>query len=162
VANRERGEVTVEVEGKVYRLQLSINGCCEIEDLLSSGGRRVSFNTWLREAFAPGTEPALRDLRLAVWGALREHHTDLTIGDAGWLMDRVGWHVSYLHVAALLDSTQPDPADLKALGIEAPPPDPREARRPGTGGRSRSRPAKSESPATPSGASRSDRLSVNS
>jgi len=155
MGNPERAEQTVEIDGEAYRLQLSINAMCEVEDLLNAGiprgdPRRIGFNAYVKQ-FLPAME--WKDVRLVVWAALREHHPDMTIGRAGWLMDRVGWHESTLIMLSLFPGSQPDEADLRALGIPPEDPDrPLKARQNGTGGPSKSKRARSGSAAAPSGA----------
>jgi len=158
MANRERNEATVEVDGVVYRLQLSINAMCEVEDLLSAGGKRVGWNTWVKDVV--GAEMTWRDLRLIMWAACREHHPEVTVQKAGWLMDRIGWHRSTATVLVLFPGTTADDADLRALGVALP--DPPEARQNGTGGRSKSRPARSASRAETSGTAPSASSSASS
>jgi hypothetical protein len=149
MANRERGEWTVEVEAKTYRLQFSINAMCEVEEMLSTPGKRIGFNTFLTEYLPDGR---YLDQRLAMWAALREHHPEITVAEAGWVIDRIGWNRAAAGLAALLNGTQPDAEDLRALGVpEQPNGRPPKARQAGTGGPSTSRPARSGSPRATSG-----------
>lgn len=72
MANRERGELTLVAGANRYVLRLTTNACCELEDMagrlwpvILNGGQRGS----------------LRDVRLILWAALREHHPDVATAD---------------------------------------------------------------------------------
>src|SRR5215467_1571624 len=107
--NHERALVTRDVEGTEYRFQMSINGMCEIEAVLSVGGKRVSYNTFIRDLLPEGR---WTEYRLFMWAALREHHPDMTIPKAAWIMDRIGWQESILMAAEIAWGTRPDVEDL--------------------------------------------------
>lgn len=83
MANAERGEVDLTVDGKVYTLRMSINAVAEIENYLDKG---------INDLVAMVRNPA--DFRISVWrvllwGALREFHR-CSIEDAGELMGQAG------------------------------------------------------------------------
>lgn len=76
------GRVSFKADGRQWRLYFGMNALCELEAnvkdedqlkaLLSTGN--ANFNT----------------VRVAVWAALVEHHPNLTIEDAGRLVDHLG------------------------------------------------------------------------
>ena len=157
--NRERCLVTTEVAGETYRLQLSMNAMCEVEALLSVGGKRVSFNDFLT-AFMPAG--LYTDLRLVVWAALREHHPAMTIPQAGAWIDQVGWHEATMIAIECIHGTRPDEKDLQALGVPGNAERPPRARQAGTGEPSRSKPGRLASPLESSGISPSANSSASS
>ena len=134
MANRERGEVRLEVDGEAVVLRLTVNAMCQIEGALKREGREMSFPEFaarLKFAF-------LTDMRLFVWGALLDQRPKTTVEEAGRMIDRAGGPTAFFerHVAVMLGTAEPDPADLQALtGGRADPPH----AVPGPGGISRSR-----------------------
>lgn len=88
MANREKGEFSVTAGSKVLTLRVGTNGIAEVEDL--TGGR-----PW--EAIWKGVlSGSVRDLRLFLWTALREHHSDIattapdSLKAVGRLIDDMG------------------------------------------------------------------------
>jgi len=148
MANRERGEVGLTVGAQTYRLKLTINAMCEIEDALSTPDQRVSFTAFLERL----SENSVRDMRLVLWGALREYHPEVTLEGAGTLIQQLGGLVEFTQqLVKLTAATEPDAADLQALGVDPSKARPRKARQSGTGGQRTSRPAALISTASASG-----------
>lgn len=83
MANREKGEVGVEVEGKSYLLRPTVNALCELEDLT---GKTVAE---LATRASAGSVRAARDL---LWAYLQEAHRDefKTPKDVGVWIERAG------------------------------------------------------------------------
>lgn len=84
MANAQRGEVELVVGDKTYKLRLGINAIVEVEDVLGGVG--------INEIIA-SLDPAnvrIGTLRAILWGALREHHPEVTLLDAGDLIGEVG------------------------------------------------------------------------
>ena len=114
MANINKGEVSVSVDEKTYTLVFSANGMCEVEDHLKRPWLDIALEIdgW-REGFPKDGKPSVEQiigmgrrvktslLRALIWGALREHHDEMSIKDAGRLMDRL------------------DPATGGALGLVA-------------------------------------------
>jgi len=81
VANKERGEVSIDVDGKRYIFRLTVNAICEIE---TETGK--PFEAAAREL----QSGQMRTVRLFVWAALRHQHPDLTLEQAGDIMTSAG------------------------------------------------------------------------
>ena len=81
MANSHRGHVEIEADGKVYRLVFSTHALCCLEDVT---GMSVSA---LGQQMA---DPKISLLRSMVWAALRDHHGDVDMREAGAIMDAYG------------------------------------------------------------------------
>ena len=143
MANRERGEDDLTIGGVTYTLQLGTNAACQIEDAMSTPLRRMSYGDVLRAA-TKGED--VRAMRVMFWGMLRKFHRQVTLEQAGDLMDEAGDGVNFAEkLAAVALAAMPADDDLKALGIQAGKDRPPKAqrRRSGTGTRSISKPVTS-------------------
>lgn len=80
-ANKERGELALNIEGQSYTLKLTTNAVCEMETL--SG--RTFDQVMLRIQHG-----SMSDIRLFFWAALQSHHPKVTLVDVGDLIDAAG------------------------------------------------------------------------
>jgi hypothetical protein len=139
------GEVTLESKGRAYTLRLDFNAMCSLEGYFSTPDRMMTFPMIVEAVKAQ----SFTHLRGVVWAALRRHHPDLTVDDAGDIVWGAGGLAGLqTQLQALMTSANPDPADLAALKVEEKAKRPSEApansrriSRPGTGGASTSPPA---------------------
>jgi hypothetical protein len=139
MANKERGEFALQVQDRAYTLRLTTNACCELEDFAQ--GR-----TW-DQVMAGVRQGRMKDVRLLIWTALRQHHPDMasdkpesvkTIGD---LIDEAGGLAGILgQIQAFLQMNLPEAEDVVSGGSAAARPPNAQA---GTGDRSTSTPAPS-------------------
>lgn len=110
MANAVRGEVSFEAAGTTYRMKISTNALCEIEDALGESidevGRKIAENKSAK----------IRVLRTLVWGALLDRHPNLTPKDAGRLIDEIGMEKASELIAKCFELMQPE-----ASGNENPP-----------------------------------------
>ena len=83
MSNPHRGEASFELDGKKYRLRFSWNAAAEFEE---PAGR--SFYD-AADALAAG-RLSVRTLRAMLWAGLQEHHPELTLREAGVLIERIG------------------------------------------------------------------------
>ncbi len=83
MANRERGEVGVDVDGRPYRLRLVFEAYCQIEDLVGQG---------FDDIISTMVQGRMSGLRSIIWCALWDSHRDeiKTLRDASDWIDRVG------------------------------------------------------------------------
>lgn len=107
MANPHKGEVVVEIDGKAYKLVFSANAQCEVEERLGRPWIDIALELdgWLPkpkigedgkpvdltqdEIVAAARKVKTSLLRTLIWGALRDYHEDMTIKQAGWLMDNL-------------------------------------------------------------------------
>jgi hypothetical protein len=88
MANRERGEFPLVIGEQRYTLRLTTNACAELEDI--SGGRTFD------QVMIGIRRGSVKDIRLLLWAALREHHSDIATDDPasvkaiGKLIDEAG------------------------------------------------------------------------
>lgn len=142
MANREKGEIDVTVEGRAYTLVLDTNAMVALETLFSTPGHEVTFDQVLARVNAG----SVRHIRAFVWAALRRHHAEITVDGAGDLIHAAGGLQAFSNqLLAMVGGTTADPKDIKALGgggsggsgaADANPPKAQPGKRRGTGGRS--------------------------
>ena len=80
MANPQRGEHSVTVGETTYTLRFTLNALCEVEEAAG-----VSVEALLGRV----SNGNLRDVRLLVWGALRDAHPELTLTEAGTVLGAV-------------------------------------------------------------------------
>lgn len=124
MANREKGEVSFSSQGQTYTLRLSINALCELEDLMSTGDKRITVQD-VTQRVNRGDMTAIRAL---LWAALREHHPALTLKDVGNVLEAAGIAKVQEAFEALSASMQPDTADLQTVNGGKPVRPPKAAR----------------------------------
>ncbi|WP_315920440.1 hypothetical protein [Mesorhizobium sp. SP-1A] len=84
MANRERGEVAFDALGQSWTLKLGTNAMCEIEDATGKTFSEVG------ELMGDQKRVTIKLMRTVFWGALREQHEDVTIKQAGAVIDDIG------------------------------------------------------------------------
>lgn len=136
MANRERGEVDLTIAGQTYTMVLTTNALCELEDLMSSPLRPMTY----ADVLMASKKGSTRAMRATFWASLRQYHRKVTLEEAGSLMDAadVDGKSFAEKLAALAFAAMPADEDVKALGLRAGSENPPKARRPrgGTGTRS--------------------------
>jgi hypothetical protein len=95
MANRQRGEVSLKIGGTRYRLKLTTNAVCELEDFAGAQTKAGVGRTW--DQVLQGIDKgSLKDVRLFFWVALRTHHSDIATDEPeslkviGNLIDEAG------------------------------------------------------------------------
>ncbi len=83
MGNPHRGEASFEVEGKAYRVRYSWNAAAEYEEASGKPLSDALFDI-ARERLSA------RSLRAMLWAGLQEQHSDVTLKDAGRLIDKMG------------------------------------------------------------------------
>jgi hypothetical protein len=126
VANREKGEVSLEIGETSYTLYLDLNAMALLEDYFSTPQKDVTFDEVLQRV----NRGSVRHIRAFVWAALQYHHPTITVKEAGDLVQKGGGLVEFgRKVQALGTSTIPDPDDLQVLGVNGNPPQAQAAKR---------------------------------
>lgn len=129
-ANPEKGEFGIEIGGRPYVLAMDFNGFIDLQGLFTKGDVVPSVDSLMDRA----QKGDLAVMRGVFWATLRRHHPEITVQQAGDLINEAG---GLAKVNALIDgaalAAAPDKRDVAALGgADTRPP---KARR-GTGGRS--------------------------
>ena len=83
MSNPHRGEASFEVEGKAYRVRFSWNAAAEYEEAAGKPLSDALFDI-ARERLSA------RSLRAMLWAGMQEHHQDVTLKEAGRLIDKMG------------------------------------------------------------------------
>jgi hypothetical protein len=105
MANRERGEVEFQSLGKTWTLKLGINAMCEIEDATGKSISEIG-------ALLGDTKTAtIKLLRTVMWGALRDHHDDITVREVGAIIDGVGMNEAGRLIGEAFTAATPDAKD---------------------------------------------------
>lgn len=116
MANKQRGEIPLSVDGKDYVLFLGTNALELLEEHFSALEKRdVGWQEVIGRVLAGRS---IRYMKAFVWAALQEHQPGMTLQDAGRLIDKSGGIESFAkQIAAAAGVALPTEADLKALGI---------------------------------------------
>jgi hypothetical protein len=104
MANRFLGEVSVDAGGKSYKLRMDFNAMCEFEDATGKDALEVL-------AGMEGGKASVKHLRALAWAALRKHHPDTTLEDAGEIISE-----NTDLVKTLLEATMPAKGEGKDAG----------------------------------------------
>lgn len=132
MANQERGELGVQVEGKRYTLRPDFNALCELEDLLGK--------TFTEAALEISNGRPNSGLRSVVWCLLQDRHADeiKTLKDAGaWIVKAGGADKVMVMVDELFTLVADEEEPKKADTVNPP------AAQDGIGQRSSTTPAES-------------------
>lgn len=119
MANREKGEIGLEIAGQAYTLVLNTNALIELQDACTPKGRPVSS---IEEIYAAVNQGSLRHVRAFFWAALRKYHPELTLEAVGELIDTAG---GFAGLNEILDSVSgaatPDKQDVDEVTGTNPP-----------------------------------------
>lgn len=118
MANKERGEWSLVAGESRYILRLTTNACCELEEF---SGRLFD------EIQMRANRGSLVNLRLLLWAALQEHHTELATPDKaglqriGAIIDAAGGLLGLMHQIKAFLAWNADTGDVpkKAGAAEA-------------------------------------------
>jgi hypothetical protein len=139
MANRQRGQVDIEVNGKIYTLRLSTDAICQLEEALSADqGRDVTF----QEVMEKVSSNSIRYARWLIWAAMRDNHSLMTLKGVGeWVDEAGGFQTLAAQLQKLTSSAVVDPEDAKELDLQKSRPQQAQTANAegGTGARSKSR-----------------------
>lgn len=102
MANPARGEVAFRVADSEYTLKFSTNAICELEERLDKGLNTIVANM-----------ERLTTVRALLWAGLRAKHPDVTIAQAGEMIDRVGMAEATETIGKALTAAFPAPTEGK-------------------------------------------------
>jgi hypothetical protein len=114
MANRQKGEVNLVVDGRTYTLVLDIDAMCALEEHFSTPSHDATWD----EIAVKVNKGSVRVVRALIWAMLQRHHPELSVVDAGHLMNDAGGILGLAKVLKVaMESATPDPEDIKALGV---------------------------------------------
>lgn len=88
MANPHLGEVPIDIDGETYKISLSLNAMCELEEAFGKPLLEVIGD--LEAAQDDPKKLKVTTIRMLVWGALQDNHPDITLKKAGLLAGRAG------------------------------------------------------------------------
>lgn len=112
-ANPEKGEFQIVIGGQTYVLAMAFNGLIDLQQLFAKDGAMPTIASILLRA----QHGDLEAVRAVFWATLRRHHPDITVQQAGDLIQDAGGvgSVDSMIVNAV-DAASPDKRDLAAVG----------------------------------------------
>jgi len=120
MANREKGEVSFQINGTSYTLCLDIDAMCRIEEQFSTPERDVTFQDVLERVNAG----SMRHIRAVLHSMFFKHHPTFTEADLSEAI--ASWGGLQPFVSKALEAVGlgavPDPKDLKKAGVNGNPP----------------------------------------
>lgn len=84
MANPHRGEVAISVGDREYKLSFSVNAICELEDALDMPVSKIA------DSLNDAAGVRMSMVRTVVWAALRDHHEEVTVKEAGQIATDAG------------------------------------------------------------------------
>lgn len=118
MANRQKGEVSLSVEGQIYTFVLTIDAMVALEDMFSTPQREVTFQQVADRSIAG----SVKHTRGLIWASLQEHHPDLTLKDVSNLIQQAGGVFAFSEKLQQLQlAAAADPKDIEELGLNGNP-----------------------------------------
>lgn len=102
MANPYRGVVELQAGGETYRLSFSVNALCELEEQLDKPVAEIIASIQNPEQLR------ISSVRALIWAALRDHHDQLTIKDAGQITTDAGFQVAVAKVGEAIRLAFPE------------------------------------------------------
>lgn len=116
MANRQNGEVSITIDGKVYTMAMTIDAMVALEEMFSTPQKDMTF----QEVSDLCERGSMKHLRAMLWATLQGHHPEFEIKDVSGLVQAAGGlGVFTIKLMEMAKATQPDQKDLAALGIRA-------------------------------------------
>lgn len=116
MANRQNGEVSITIDGKVYTMAMTIDAMVALEEMFTTPQKAMTF----QEVSDLCEAGSMKHLRALLWAVFQAHHPDIEIKDVSRLVQAAGGLGEFtVKLMQLVKATQPDPKDLAALGIKA-------------------------------------------
>jgi hypothetical protein len=120
MANREKGEIGLTINGKSYTFVMNTNALVKLQAVLTEKGQPIAT---MEAIYAALHQQSVAHMRAFFWAGLQKYHPDVTVESAGDLMDDAG---GFFGVTDLINeakrASDPDPADVAELSEGANPP----------------------------------------
>lgn len=112
MANLQKGELDLEIEGTTYRLKGGLNALAHAESALSTPTHPVGVPDILDRAM----RGHFVVLRAMFWGMLQKYHPTITLEGAGDLIEKAGGiEALNKELVKLQGAMSPDPRDMQEL-----------------------------------------------
>lgn len=110
MANPHKGQVALSADGRVYTLSFSINALCELEDAVGETVNAIAAQ------MSDGSRVKLKTIRTLVWAALRDHHPETSLEDAGDIIGAAGVPAAMEAIGEAFAKAFPEAEEGKAKG----------------------------------------------
>jgi hypothetical protein len=137
MANSQKGELDIDVNGQTYRLALNLNALCEFQELMYPNDPDFD----MQEVIGRIQKSNFILSRALLWATLRTYHPEMTIRDVSPLVSGFGYQPWMQLLPKLMEFMNPDAVDRGVLKA-APEAGPPGAQVDGIGARSMSKRAK--------------------
>jgi hypothetical protein len=84
MANPHRGQVALQAGERAYALSFSVNAICELEDALGQPVNQIA------RGMETPDQVRMSTIRALLWAALRDHHEDVGLKQAGEIATEAG------------------------------------------------------------------------
>lgn len=113
MANKEQGHVILRAGDKTYTLVLDMDAMVALEEHFSTPSHDATWDE-IEQKVKKGS---VRIVRALIWAMLKRHHPDVSIVEAGHIIDEAGGILKLSKVLnAVTQAMQPDKADVEELG----------------------------------------------
>lgn len=103
MANANRGDVELVAGIHTFTLRISMNAMCDMESVLGAKAQSIIAE------FGGGQDASISTVRGVLWGAMREHHPNMTLHMAGQVLDEVGYGPVHARIVEALMLFLPKP-----------------------------------------------------
>lgn len=111
-ANRDKGEVSLTIGETSYILKLTMGAMIAAEEAASTPQREVVWDEIVRKAGAGSAKHS----RLMAWAMFLKHHPEMTLDEAGELVDEAGGVEAF---GRAFQAAQADPKDVSEMKATA-------------------------------------------
>lgn len=117
MANKDKGEVSVTIDGTSYTLVLNTAAMIAAEEKASTLLRELTWDELMEKVH----KGSAKYVRLFLWAMFQKHHPEVTVERAGELIDAVGG-IAAMSAAIQAGQTAATPHvnDVKTLGLDKP------------------------------------------
>lgn len=119
MANKELGELSMDIGGETYTMSLTIDAMVRLEEMFSTDDKIMTF----QQVAALADRGSMKHVRAMLWAVFVVNHPELKIEDMGKLIAKGGGLARFTkQLEDLAKASNPDPKDLQALGVKTPRP----------------------------------------
>lgn len=111
MANRERGEREIEIDGKRYTTVMNLDAMARLEDFWTE---QYGKETFFAEVMEKASRGSIKHARSVLWASLLTYHPETTIDS----ISGITFVELQAQMSRVADSTQPDQRDMDEAGVK--------------------------------------------